>query len=192
MKYENNRSPLAVIALLVCALAAAPAATAADGSGPGYVDGNPFKEIAGEDAVTVEINILDPNGVTRAATTRTFTTRDAENDSFTESLTLPGDAPTGTYTAQVIVYDAATMAQQDIWTDQFLVDPSCGTVTPVITDTPTPTASPTSTPTSTFTSTPTPTSTITPTPTSTPSPTSTSAPTLSPASTSSPTPTPAS
>lgn len=103
--------------------------------------------------VTVEINILDPNGVTRAATTRTFTTRDAEDDSFTESLTLPGDAPTGTYTAQVIVYDAATMAQQDIWTDQFLVDPSCGTVTPVITDTPTPTASPTST--STPTSTPT-------------------------------------
>ncbi len=57
MKYENNRSPLVVIALLVCALAAAPAATSADGGGPGYVDSSPFKEIAGEDAVTVEINI---------------------------------------------------------------------------------------------------------------------------------------
>jgi hypothetical protein len=56
MKYENDRSPLAVIALLVCALAAAPA-TAADGHGPGYVDGKAFKEIAGEDAVTVEINL---------------------------------------------------------------------------------------------------------------------------------------
>jgi Mg-chelatase subunit ChlD len=97
--------------------------------------------------VLVEINILDPNGVTRAATTRTFTTRDADDDSFTASLSLPADAPTGTYTAQVIVYDAGTMAQQDIWTDQFLVDPSCAVVTPVITDTPTPTPSPSPTPT---------------------------------------------
>ena len=96
--------------------------------------------------VTVETNILDPNGVTRAATARTFTTRDAEDDSFTESLTLPADAPTGTYTAQVIVYDAATMAQQDIWTDQFRVDPACGAITPVITETPTPTPTPTVTP----------------------------------------------
>jgi hypothetical protein len=55
MMYKNDRSPIAVIAVLVCSLVAAPAAFAADG--PGYVDPAPFKEIAGEDAVTVEINL---------------------------------------------------------------------------------------------------------------------------------------
>lgn len=55
MMYKDNRSQIAVIALLLCSLAAAPAAIAADG--PGYVDPSPFKEIAGEDAVSVEINL---------------------------------------------------------------------------------------------------------------------------------------
>ena len=130
---------------------------------------------AASQEVEVEINILDPNGVTRAATSRRFTTYDADVDSFVEPLTLPTDAPTGPYTAQVIVYDAASMAQQDIWIGHFVVDPNCGTITPVITDTPTarPTATHTATPRPTGTSTPTATHTATPRPTGTGTPTTT-------------------
>ena len=140
--------------------------------------------------VKVEINILDPTGITRASTSRQFTTFDAQADSFVESLPLPSDSPPGTYTAQVIVYDTASMAQQDLWTAQFLVDPNCGTVTPVITDTPTPTHTrrPTDTPTATHTRRPTDTPTAThtrrvtdtPTATSTASSTPTDTPTVPP------------
>jgi len=84
--------------------------------------------------VSVETKILDPDGVTCVVTSRTFTTYDDQDDSFVESLTLPTTTPVSTYAAQVIVYDAATMAQQDVWTQHFAVDPACGAVTPVVTE----------------------------------------------------------
>jgi hypothetical protein len=47
--------PIALAVMLVCAVAGTPAAIAE--YGPGYVDSAPFKEIAGDDAVMVEINL---------------------------------------------------------------------------------------------------------------------------------------
>ena len=101
----------------------------------------------GSQDVTVETAILDPTSATVAVTSRTFTIQGAEDDSFVGSLTLPLQAPTGTYVIQVTVYDAATGAAEDAWTEQFSVDPVCGRVTPVVSETPTRTPTPTVTPT---------------------------------------------
>ena len=113
--------------------------------------------------VRVETSIMDPNNVTVASTSRTFTTYGAQDDSFTEALALPPSAIPGIYKKQVIVYDTCSETQNAIWTHTFQVDPSCGTITPVVTDTPTPTRTPTKTPTPTRTPTNTPTPTATPT-----------------------------
>ena len=123
--------------------------------------------------VRVETSIMDPNNVTVASTSRTFTTYGAQDDSFTEALALPASAVSGTYKKQVIVYDTCSQTQNAIWTHTFQVDPSCGTVTPPVTYTPTPTDTPTPTRTPTNTPTPTQTPTSTPTRTSTPTVTAT-------------------
>ncbi len=115
--------------------------------------------------VRVETSLIDPNNVTVASKTRTFTTHGSEDDAFVESLTVPSNAVSGIYTKRVIVYDTCSDTQSDIWTHTCEVNPSCGTATPVITDTPTPSPTPTKTPTPTPTQTPTRTPSPTPTPT---------------------------
>ena len=95
--------------------------------------------------VKVELAILDPSGAAIASTTRTLTIRGSEDDSFVESLTLPLQAAMGTYAFQITVYDAASGAEEDAWTEPFSVDPACGRVTPVISPTPTRTPTPTAT-----------------------------------------------
>ena len=54
MKYKKNL--LCALALLsVCAIAGAPQTQAA--KGPGYVDSTPFVDIAGDDAVSIEVDL---------------------------------------------------------------------------------------------------------------------------------------
>ena len=101
----------------------------------------------GSQDVTVGTAMLDATSATVAVTSRTLTIHGTEDDSFVGSLTLPLQAPTGTYAIQVTVYDAATGGQQDAWMEQFSVDPACGRVTPVVSETPTRTPTRTATPT---------------------------------------------
>ena len=142
--------------------------------------------------VRVEINVLDANNVNLIGTSQTKTIHGTQNDAFVFNLNVPAGAQPGNYTVQVIVYDTQTGYQQDYDEKTVRIDPTCETVTPVITDTPTRTRTPTPTrtrtptptrtrtPTPTRTSTPTPTRTRTPTPTSTPTRTNTPTPTVTP------------
>jgi len=128
-----------------------------------------------EQEVRVELNILDAAHVNLVGQSQTKTIHSTQNDAFIIPLVLPGDAATGDYTLQVIVYDTCSETQNDYEERTIRIDPACGTVTPPVTDTPTPTKTPT--PTSTPTKTPTPTSTPTKTPTPTSTPTKTPTPT---------------
>ncbi|MBC8248290.1 MAG: VWA domain-containing protein, partial [Anaerolineales bacterium] len=136
--------------------------------------------------VRIEVNIIDPNNVTRASwtETRTLSGPNTDND-IVVNLTIPADAPPGNYTIQIFVYDTCSETQNDYYEIHIRVDVACGTVTPTATRTPTQTPTPTWTSTPTRTPTPTATPTKTPTPTSTPTPTPT--PTWTPTRTPTPT-----
>lgn len=58
--------------------------------------------------VRVESNLVSPGGVILAGADRVFTVAGTANEPQTVQLTLPTDAPSGTYTAQVLVFDATT------------------------------------------------------------------------------------
>jgi len=74
--------------------------------------------------ILVETNLLDPDGVNIAGTSR-YIQIELENDEpFTEILTIPNGSPDGMYTVQVIVYGGCTMIQQDLWLVPFEV--GCG------------------------------------------------------------------
>jgi hypothetical protein len=64
-------------------------------------------------AVRVETNLIDPNGVNIAGTSRQYTTSGAQNDPFNVSLPIPAAWIEGTYVFQVLVYDQASALLQD-------------------------------------------------------------------------------
>ena len=98
--------------------------------------------------VRVELKLLDPSGTLVRVILRSFDTHGDEDDSFVESLALQRQAGSGTFRVEVTIYDVASGAQQDVWSAPLSVDRSCGTVTPVISETPTRTPTPTATTTS--------------------------------------------
>jgi hypothetical protein len=63
---------------------------------------------AASQQVRVESNLLNPDGIIVAGTERNYTTNGSANDPQTVNLALPSNAAPGTYTAQVLVFDAAT------------------------------------------------------------------------------------
>ncbi len=74
--------------------------------------------------ILVETNLLDPDGVNIAGTSRYIMIELANDEPFTEILTIPNGSPNGMYTVQVIVYGGCTMIQQDLWLVPFEV--GCG------------------------------------------------------------------
>ena len=63
---------------------------------------------AASQQVRVESNLLNPDGIIVAGTERNYTTNGSSNDPKTVNLALPTNAVPGTYTAQVLVFDAVT------------------------------------------------------------------------------------
>jgi hypothetical protein len=63
---------------------------------------------AASQQIRVESNLLNPSGTIVAGTERNYTTNGSSNDPQTVNLGLPGNAVPGTYTAQVLVFDAAS------------------------------------------------------------------------------------
>ena len=74
--------------------------------------------------VLVETNLLDPNGVNIAGTSRYIMIELSNDEPFVEVLTIPSGSPDGIYHVQVIVYAGCTMIQQDLWLVPFEV--GCG------------------------------------------------------------------
>ncbi|OQY27257.1 MAG: hypothetical protein B6244_11170 [Candidatus Cloacimonetes bacterium 4572_55] len=64
--------------------------------------------------VTVETNLLNPNGVNIAGTNSEITLYQGQSSDVTESLHLPPSSVPGTYQAQVIVLDSSTSIFQDM------------------------------------------------------------------------------
>jgi hypothetical protein len=63
---------------------------------------------AASQQIRVESNLLNPAGIIVAGAERNYTTSGSSNDPKTVNLALPANAVSGTYTAQVLVFDAAT------------------------------------------------------------------------------------
>ncbi len=82
--------------------------------------------------VVLETNLLDPDAVNIAGISNTVTISGTEDDPVTELLYIPYGSAPGTYTVQVLVYDAETYIQQDMELIEVnVVDLTAGiTVTP--------------------------------------------------------------
>ena len=76
---------------------------------------------AASQQVRVETNLLNPSGVIVAGSDQVYTTSGSSNDPKTVSLTLPGTAASGTYTAQVLVFDNVSGALESSCEDTFTV-----------------------------------------------------------------------
>jgi PKD repeat protein len=63
---------------------------------------------AASQQIRVESNLVSPSGTIVAGTEKTYTTSGSQNDPQTVSLTLPAGAASGTYIAEVLVFDKAT------------------------------------------------------------------------------------
>ena len=74
--------------------------------------------------VLVETNLLDPDGVNIAGTSKYIMIESSNDEPFVEILTIPSGSPNGWYNVQVIVYAGCTMIQQDLWLVPFEV--GCG------------------------------------------------------------------
>ncbi len=120
--------------------------------------------------VRVEVNVLDAATNNLVGSTQTKVINGSSVDPFVFALPVPGSATTGDYKIQILVSDVCSNTQNDYREIPIRIDPTCGTVTPVVTDTPTrtPTATPTRTQTVTSTPTRTPTATSTASPSATP------------------------
>ena len=115
--------------------------------------------------VRVEVNVLDAASNNLVGSTQTKVINGSSVDPFVFALPVPSYAATGDYKIQILVSDVCSNTQNDYREIPIRIDPTCGTVTPVVTNTPTrtPTATATNTPTRTPTATPTRTPTATPT-----------------------------
>ena len=71
--------------------------------------------------ILVETNLLDPDGVNIAGTSRYLFISMTNDEPFTETLTIPNGSPNGMYNVQVIVYGGCSYIQQDLWLVPFEV-----------------------------------------------------------------------
>lgn len=76
---------------------------------------------AGSQQVRVESNLVNPAGQIIAGVDTVYTTSGSSNDPKTVNLVLPASAPAGTYTAQVLVFDAPSGRLESSCEDTFTV-----------------------------------------------------------------------
>ncbi len=82
--------------------------------------------------IRVESNLKNPSGQIVAGMEKVYTTTGSGNDPQTVTLALPGGAPGGTYTAEILVFDKATGVLESTCFRQFTVTgggggSNCGT-----------------------------------------------------------------
>ncbi len=71
--------------------------------------------------IRVESNLKNPSGQIVAGMEKVYTTTGSGNDPQTVTLALPGGAPGGTYTAEILVFDKATGVLESTCSRQFTV-----------------------------------------------------------------------
>lgn len=76
--------------------------------------------------IRVESNLVNPDGVIVAGSDSTYTTSGSNNDAKSVNLVLPANATSGTYRAQVLVFDAGTGQLETTCEDTFTVTGSGG------------------------------------------------------------------
>jgi len=82
---------------------------------------------AASQQIRVESNLLNPDGVIVAGAERNYTTSGSSNDPQTVNLALPNNSVSGTYKAQILIFDTASGQLESSCEDTFTVTGAGGT-----------------------------------------------------------------